>query len=55
VQVQSDEELALGVKQKYAVMQEKVAELTNSDETLKLLIKKLNDLNVALENYSKND
>lgn len=55
VQVQSDEELALGVKQKYAVMQEKVAELTNSDQALTTLIKNLNELNYALENYGKND
>lgn len=55
LQVQSDEELALGVKQKYAVMQEKVAQLTNSDEALKILIKNLNELNYALENYGKNN
>lgn len=55
VQVQSDEELALGVKEKYAIMQEKVAELTNSDEALKVLIGNLNELNYALENYDKDD
>lgn len=55
VQVQSDEELALGVKKKYEIMQEKVAELTNSDQTLKTLIRNLNELSAALENYGKND
>lgn len=53
VQVQSDSEMRLTNNQKYQTLQEKVADLTNSDQTLQILIHNLNELSFGLENYGK--
>lgn len=53
VQVQSDPSLRSGLSKEYAVLQNKVAALANSDEALKTLVTKLIELNYSLENYNK--
>lgn len=55
VQVLTDNGLRRGLGQEYAIMQAKVAKLTNSDQALKTLIENLNELNHSLESYGKDD
>lgn len=55
IQVLTDNGLRQGLGQEYAIMQTKVAKLTNSDQALKTLVENLNELNHSLENYGKDD